>query len=432
MTTVAPGRLPVLGHLLPLVRDPIGYLQSLRAKGEVISVHIGSKAIHQVNSAELIRTVLVTQAHHFHRGEIFVQARRALGDGLATADEPVHMRQRRVVQPAFHHDRLAAYLDVITAVVPAHTARWTPHRVLALDRELAALTVTITAKTLFRTDLGAAAVREVQRSLVPVINGIARRALLPEWLNRVPTPASRRFTAALGRLRSVVDEVIGAYREAGADHGDLLSMLVAAEASDDEVRTQVLHILMAGTDTMATTLSWVFYELAQHPAIEDRVRQELEAVLGLRPVTLPDLARLTYLDRVLTETMRLHTPIWLLLRRTTTSVRLGDATLPAGAEVLVNLPTVHRDPQVFAEPMRFDPDRWLVLPDDLEQRGQFIPFGAGAHKCVGADLSWTAMKATLAIICARWHLALQPGSRVREIPRAFLRPNALPMIPHPR
>jgi cytochrome P450 len=408
--------LPVLGDLLALARDPIGFLQSLRAQGELVAVHIGPRVIHQVNSPELIRKVLVTEAHDFHRGEIFVQARRTLGDGLATADEPVHMRQRRVVQPAFHHDRLPGYLDVITGVVTAASAAWTPHRVMALDRELAGLSVTITAKTLFRTDLGAAAVREVQRSLVPVINGIARRALLPA---RIPMPGNRRFEAALGRLRSVVDEVIGAYREDGADHGDLLSMLVAAETSDPEVRTQVLHILMAGTDTMATTLSWAFHELAGHPAVEDRVCAEIAAGLP-------------YLDRVLTETIRLHTPIWLLLRRTTAPVRLGDTTLPAGAEVLVNLPTLHRDPDLFPDPMRFDPDRWRTLPPDLEQRMRFIPFGAGAHKCIGADLAWTTMKATLAIILARWHLAPRPGFRVREVARAFLRPNALPMIPRPR
>lgn len=405
-----------LGDLVRLARDPIGYLQSLRARGDLAAVHIGPRVIHQVNSPELIRKVLVTEAHDFHRGEIFVQARRVLGDGLATADGSVHMRQRRVVQPAFHHDRLPGYLDVITGVVDSACATWTPGRVMAFDRELAGLTVTITAKTLFRTALGEEAVREVQRSLVPVINGIARRALLPVgFLHRLPTPGNRRLALALNRLRSVVDELIAAYRSDGADHGDLLSMLVAAETSDAEVRTQVLHILMAGTDTMATTLSWAFHELARHPAVEESVLAE------------PDL-----LDRVLTETIRLHTPIWLLLRRTTAPVRLGDHTLPAGAEVLVNLPTLHRDPGLFPDPMRFDPDRWLSMPPELEQRAQFIPFGAGAHKCVGADLAWTAMKATLAITLRHWRLFPEPGFRVREVPRAFLRPNALPMILRPR
>jgi cytochrome P450 len=427
---VAVGRLPVLGHLLPLARDPMGFLQAVRAQGDVVVFHLGPRPVYQVNSAELIREVLVTRAHEFRRGEVFAQARRVLGDGLATADGGVHMRQRRTVQPAFHPDRLAAYLTVICEQIDAAAGSWVPHRRLRLDRELAQLTVAVTAKALFRADLGRAAVHEVRRSLAPVLNGIVRRAAIPvEWLNRLPTPGNRRFAVALGRLRTVVDDLVDAYRRDGTDHGDLLSMLIAAEAGDDEVRTQVLHLLMAGTDTTATTLSWVFYELARHPDVAARVRQELGTVLGGRAVTGPDLAELRYLDRVLTETIRLHTPVWLLVRRAATAVRLGDVTLPPGAQVLINLPTLHRDPDLFPDPLRFDPDRWLRPPSDLEQRARFIPFGAGAHKCVGADFAWAEMKAAVALISTRWRLDLDPHHRVREIPRAFLRPSTLPMIP---
>src|SRR5262249_18451169 len=177
--------------------------------------------------------------------------------------------------------------------------------------------------------------------------------------------------------------------------------------SDAEVRTQVLHLLMAGTDTMATTLSWLFYELARDPALAASVHEP------------------AYLERVLTETLRRHTPIWLLLRRTTGNVRLGDTPLPAGTEVLVNAPTLHRDPVLYPDPMRFDPDRWLDPPADLEQRARFIPFGAGAHKCVGADFAWAAMTTATEVICARWRISLD--GQVREVTRAFLRPSALPV-----
>lgn len=424
---VAAGRLPVLGHLLPLARNPMGFLQAVRAQGDVVAFHLGPRPVYQVNSADLIREVLVTRAHEFRRGEVFAQARRVLGDGLATADGSVHMRQRRTVQPAFHPDRLAPYLTVMCEQIDAVAGSWVPHRRLRLDRELARLTVAVTARALFRADLGRAAVHEVRRSLAPVLNGIVRRAAIPvDWLNRLPTPGNRRFAVALRRLRTVVDEVVDAYRRDGTDHGDLLSMLIAAEAGDGEVRTQVLHLLMAGTDTTATTLSWVFYELARHPAVAARVRQEIDF---RGTPTLPALAGLTCLDRVLTETIRLHTPVWLLVRRAATAVRLGAVTVPPGAEVLINLPTLHRDPDLFPDPLRFDPDRWLLPPNDLEQRSRFIPFGTGAHKCVGADFAWTEMKAAVALISSRWRLDLDPHHRVREVPRAFLRPSALPVIP---
>jgi cytochrome P450 len=167
---VAVGRLPVLGHLLPLARDPMGFLQAVRAQGDVVVFHLGPRPVYQVNSAELIREVLVTRAHEFRRGEVFAQARRVLGDGLATADGGVHMRQRRTVQPAFHPDRIAAYLTVMCEQIDAAAGSWVPRRRLRLDRELAQLTVAVTAKALFRADLGRAAVREVRRSLAPVLN----------------------------------------------------------------------------------------------------------------------------------------------------------------------------------------------------------------------------------------------------------------------
>jgi cytochrome P450 len=413
---VAEGRLPVVGHLLPLARGPLAYLQALRAQGDLVEFRLGPRSIVQVNSPDLIRQVLVIQAARFQRGSVFVQARQVLGDGLATTDDPVHMRQRRMVQPAFHHGRLGGYHAVMREQAAILAGSWVPHRPIPLDRELARLTLTVTAKALFRADLGRDAVREVFRSLRPVLDGITLRSMLPvPWLHRLPTPGNRRFDLALRRLRGVVDEVVAGYRRTGVDHGDLLSRLVAAETSDDAVRTQVLHLLVAGTDTTATTLSWACYEIARHPTVEHRLRTE------------PG----DYLDRVLTEAIRLHTPVWPLLRRAVTAVRLGDTVLPAGTEVLVNLPTLHRDPNLFPDPMRFEPDRWLSSTMDLEQRSRFIPFGTGGHKCVGADFAWTEMKTALTAIYSRWHLELAPGHRVRELLRAFLRPDALPMIPHP-
>jgi cytochrome P450 len=249
-----------------------------------------------------------------------------------------------------------------------------------------------------------------------------------ELFERIPTPANRRFDSALHRMITVVESVISAYRREGVDHGDLLSMMVTHMPDDDEVRAQVLNVLMAGTETTATTLSWVWYELARDPVVRQRVVAEIDDVLAGRPITVDDLPRLEYTDRVITETLRLHTPVWLLTRQTVGAVRLGSTTLGPGAEVMVCLPAVHRDPAVFADPMRFDPDRWLGEPP----RAGFIPFGAGGHKCIGDGFAWAEMLAVVATISQRWRLELASGHRVREVARAFLRPNSLPMIPSAR
>lgn len=427
---VAPKHLPVLGHALSMGRDPIGFLQDLRAHGDIVTFYLGTRPLHQVNSPELIRQVLVTNAHEFSRGKIFAKARQLFGDGLATADEPAHMRQRRVMQPAFHSERIAGYVNVMREQVDGTIGAWIPNEPIMLDREMAGLTLRVTAKSLFRADLGGAAVTEVRRSLGPVLNGLAKRSMMPvEVFERIPTPGNRRFEMALHRLVTVVDNVITAYRTGGVDHGDLLSMLVNQVDDDDEVRAQVMNILMAGTETTATTLSWVFYELARHPEIADRIADETNSVLNGRTVTAADPDRMTYTDRVLTETLRLHTPIWLLMRTATAPVQLGDVTLRPGAEVMVSMPTLHRDPALFPDPMRFDPDRWQDAPE--LPRMSFIPFGAGGHKCIGDKFAWAEMTVAVAALCARWRLRLRPGHQVREVARAFLRPNSLPMIPCP-
>ncbi|MCE7007547.1 cytochrome P450 [Kibdelosporangium philippinense] len=426
--TVAAGRVPGLGHALALARGPMRFIQGLRAQGDVVTFYLGTTPIHQINSPELIRRVLVTDAHRFGRGQIFAKARQLFGDGLATADEPAHMRQRRIMQPAFHRDRMAAYVDIMRSEMREFVDSWRPGHVVRLDREISQLTLAVTAKALFRADLGTAAVSEVCRSLGPILNGVTKRAMVPDVYERIPTPGNRRFDAGLRRLTTIVDEVIKAYRESGTDHGDLLSMLVASEMTDTEVRTQVMNILMAGTDTTAITLSWAFHELAADPAVRHKVFEEVDTVLGGRPVTAADIPRLLYVERVVAETVRMHTPVWLLMRKAISPVTLGDVTLAPGAQVMISMPALHRDPALFTDPLRFDPDRWLdPRASEWPKAGVLVPFGAGRHRCIGEAFALAEMITALVTVCQNWELLPVPGHRVREVARAFLRPNALLM-----
>ncbi|MCK2237467.1 MULTISPECIES: cytochrome P450 [unclassified Crossiella] len=426
---IAPGRVPVLGHLPAMSRDPLQFLQNLRRQGELVAFHLGARPVYLVNAPELIRQVLVTDAAKFHRGKVFRKARQLLGNGLATADNPEHHEQRRIVQPAFHRARITGYAAIMRAEIERITAAWPEGARFRLDEQMAELTLNVTAKSLFHTDFSQAAVAEIHRSLAPVLNGVTSRALLPEFLEHLPTPANRRFDEALLRLTAIVDQAIDDYRASGVDHGDLLSMLVTGEpVPDEEIRAQVLNLLMAGTETTATALSWLGYELAAHPAIADRVRAELTKVLGDRPAGPWDLPELSYVDRVITETLRLHTPVWLLMRTSVEPVRLGGADLPAGTEVLVVPPTLHRDPLLYPDPLRFDPDRWLHPEAKLWRRTRFFPFGGGAHHCVGDNFAWTEMALTVAAVYRRWDLRLAPGARVREVTRAFLKPSSVPVL----
>jgi cytochrome P450 len=429
---VAPGRVPLLGHALAMGRDPMGFIQDLRKQGDVVTFYLGTRPIHQINSPDLIRRVLVTDAHKFSRGRIFAKARQLFGDGLATSDGAVHLRQRRIMQPAFHRMRVNAYVDVMRSEMRQFVDTWRQGQVIRLDLEISRITLAVTAKALFRADLGAAAVTEVCRSMGPILNGVTKRAMLPDLVAGIPTPGNRRFDNALSRLMAIVDEVIKAYRASGADHGDLLSMLVASEMTDAEVRTQVMNILMAGTDTTAIALCWALSAIANDRGVESLVLEEVDAVLGGRPVTAADLPNLTYVDRVVAEAVRGHTPVWLLMRKAVEAVPLGEVTIEPGAQVLISMPALHRDPRLFADPSRFDPDRWLAEEAAEWPKTRYIPFGAGSHRCIGETFALAEMATVVATVYANWRLRPVPGHQVREVARAFLRPNAMPMITHPR
>lgn len=185
---------------------------------------------------------------------------------------------------------------------------------------------------------------------------------------------------------------------------------------------------MAGTETTASVLSWVLYELARHPGIEARVLEELDEVLGGEPVTFDHLTRLPYLNRVITETLRLHHTGWLVTRRTVTETRLGAWTLPPGTELAYCQHALHRDPDLFPDPLAFDPDRH----QDGSPPAAFLPFGAGRHKCIGDRFALTELATALATILPAVRLTLAPGRTVTPVARATVRPRRLLMTVRPR
>lgn len=191
----------------------------------------------------------------------------------------------------------------------------------------------------------------------------------------------------------------------------------------DEAVTMVL----AASETQATTMSWLFYELARRPEIGRRLRAELAGVLDGRTPSFADIPRLPYLRDVLNEALRLHHPIWNMMRRTVRAVDLPGLSLPANAEILISPVTLHRDARLYPRPHEFDPDRWA---DRKPDRTAFIPFSAGSHNCVGDHYALTEMSLTLAAVLPDWRLDLAPGARPREVLSGTLRPDRMPMIPH--
>lgn len=428
---VAPGRLPLIGHTWPLLRAPVAMLQSLRGQGDIVTINLGTRPVYVLNSPDLINRVLVTESDNYAKGRFFNKTRPFVGNGIATSEGDFHMRQRRLMLPAFHRQRLSAYVDTMREQATMMADSWHPGQVIAADQVMYELTSTVTTKALFHSDLGDRAVAEILRWLPVFLKGAMRRAMCPiDLLEKVPTRGNRQFDLARTGLRTIIDEVIATYLADPTDHGDLLSMLVNTrdETTDQGMSHEQLHdelmtILIAGTETTGTALSWLFHELGQRPDVEKQLLAEIDSVLGERPATFDDMPKLEFTRRVVNETLRLHSPIWMSMRRTLTSVELGGVRIPAGSELLYSPVTVHRDPAFYPNPDRFDPGRWASAPD----RGVFLPFGGGRHKCIGDHFALTEMAVVAVTLAARWRLVPSKEHTVRELPSSTLRPDRLPM-----
>jgi cytochrome P450 len=431
---LAPGSLPLLGHIIPLARGGVEYLRALRAQGDVVRIRLGTSDTYVINHPELMNRVLVTQASQFDRGRVFTRSRPFTGNGLGTSDGDFHLRQRRMMMPAFHVSRLPGYADVMLGEATALAQRWTPGQRVALHTEMHGVMCAITTQAMFGGGLSAAAIADVTRHINALINGLIWRVLAPK-LSWVPIPVNRRFDRGAVALRRLVTDYVRAYLADPVDRGDLLSMLVAARDEDtgqpmgiDQLRDEVMSILIGGTETAATTLSWLFYELGRHPELDGRLAGEIASVLRGRGAGFADLPALGFTRQLVNETLRLYGPGWIVMRTANSQVDLGGVSIPAGADIICSLTAMHRDPGYYPGPDRFDPGRWaapgLTAP--------FIPFGSGRHKCIGDRFAMTAVIITVATVAARWRLLPVPGKKVRAAAVGIIRPVNLMMTAQPR
>ncbi|WP_263247581.1 cytochrome P450 [Saccharopolyspora rosea] len=436
----APRRLPVLGHSVPLRRAPLEFLSSLSERGDLVRLRLGGKDIHLACHHELVDRILKDPRTFDWGGPFYEKTQLLMGNSLGNCPYRDHRRQRRLVQPSFRLDRIASYAPVMRRELDAELRSWRPGGVVEVNDALHAVTARVGAKVLLSTDIAGEAIDRILHCLPVVMEGMYQRVVTPwGWLYRLPTPGNRRFEAARVRLREVVDDIIRRYRASGVDHGDLMSGLLQSRdertgdaLTDTEVHDMVMNFLTAATETTATALCWALYLLAEHPDREARLHDETDRLVGDRPLDHDDLPALDYTHRVITEVLRLYPPGWMVTRVVTEETELAGQRLPVGSLVMYSTYALHRNPRLFAEPERFDPDRWLPERARQVPRGAMIPFGAGSRKCIGDTFAMMETVLSLATIAARWRLRLVPGTRVRPEPRALVAMGRLPMVTEPR
>ena len=429
---------------LSIIRRPLDFFDRLkRDYGDLAGFHIGKQPIVLVSNPELIRDVLVTHGRLFVKGRSLERAKILLGEGLLTSEGELHLRQRRLAQPAFHRARIAAYADTMSTYAERRAERWRDGQQVDVLREMAAYTLAVVGRTLFDADIEGEA-PEIGEALTSAIDAF-NLSVLPffELLERLPLPTTLRFRRGRARLDATIYRIIAERRASGEDRGDLLSMLLLAHdtegdgtgMSDRQLRDEAMTLLLAGHETTANLLAWSWYLLSQHPEAEARLHAEVDAVRSER-LGADDLARLPFTRAVLAESMRLYPPAWMLGRRVTVPYRIGEHQLPKDTVLLMGQWIVHRDPRWWPEADQFRPERWMPhgsALDPARPRFAYFPFGAGTRVCIGEQFAWLEGMLALATMARRWRLRLVPGATVKPQAIITLRVRGgLPMTAHAR
>ncbi|NUT46897.1 MAG: cytochrome P450 [Saccharothrix sp.] len=435
---IAPGALPLLGHGLPMLRRAPEFLASLAARGDLVWIRIGPVRAVMVTDADLTHQVLRDDKTFDKGGPFITVVRDIAGDNLVGTPHARHRRQRRLLQPAFHQNRFAEYATTMSAQIAERVGSWREGEVLDVPAQLAMLTTNVLTATMFSDHLTEAELRRSKRDLDVIVDSVLPRMMLAGPLSRLPLPVNRRFERARARIRRTVVEIVDARRAAGVgDRGDLLSALLAARdsestgeqqvLSDDEIANQMMTFHIAGTETVAITLTWALHLVAAHPHVERRLHEEVDAVLTGRTAAHDDLPRLELTTRIVTETLRHRSPVWLLTREVTADTELGGHHLPAGTTVAYSPYLVHHRPDVYSDPERFDPDRWDPARHPAPPRTAFIPFTNGARRCIGDKFAIHECVLALATIARNWRLTHVPGETVRPAASFAMKPHRLRM-----
>lgn len=409
------------GHFRSFRKSPIEFLTRLSKLGDVTTFRVGKVPAFFINHPELLRDLLVTSNHKFVKGRALQRAKSLLGEGLLTNEGENHLRQRRMIQPAFHRERIKSYAATMTEYAAQMADEWRDGEVRDIDREMMRLTLQIVGKTLFSANVADEAdeIGAAMTTLIELFNYL----LLPfsEILEKLPIPHARRFNRAKKTLDAVIYEIINERRKSGERKDDLLSMLLMAQdedggggMSDQQVRDECLTLFLAGHETTANALTWTFYCLSQNPASEIKLHEELNRVLpnGKIP-TVEDLPNLKYTESVLAESMRLFPPAWGTGRLATEDHEIENYTIPKGALVLVSMYVTQRDERFWTDAAAFKPERWETQ-SIKEAGGKFIyfPFGAGVRRCVGEQFAWMEGILLLATLAGRWKLNLMPEQKI--------------------
>jgi cytochrome P450 len=424
-----------MGSAPDVAKRSLEFMREAASYGDVTSWRLGPLRMVQANGPEAVRRVLVEDVDSYYKDDRTKQILGpVLGDGILISDGDLWKRQRKLVQPAFHARRIAAYADVMVSYANRMMSGWTPGQTIDMHQAMTRLTLDVVAKTLFDAEVGddVEIIGEATH-VIQVNSNVKFTSLfsLPDW---VPTEANRRGRKAQAALDTIVRRFIDERRKFGEDRGDLLSMLLLAvddEGSgmdDQQAMAEAMTLFLAGHDTTANTLTWAWYLLDQNPEVRSKLQAEIDTVLAGRDPTFEDLPKLTYTEMVIREVLRMYPAAWVTARKAIVDTTVGDFPIKKGTQIFISPYALHHDPRWFPEPDKFDPERFTEGWEDRIPRYGYIPFGGGPRVCIGNSFALMEARLILAAMAQRWQPSLPPGHVVESAPMVTLQPkDGLPM-----
>ncbi|MEZ4869522.1 MAG: cytochrome P450 [Caldilineaceae bacterium] len=431
-----PGWTQWITNLLPwrVTFDSLGFMLTNAQKyGSFYAIWLGQQPIYVVSDPAVVYEILIERAREFHKADLVKKAVGPFaGNGLFTNEGDFWRRQRKLAQPAFHHKRIAAYGATMVQQTLEMIAGWQDGATLDLAHEMTKLTLGIVNKTLFNVDVRAQAehIGELMTTILAAANDRIN-SYDPIW-GRLFNRKAHQESAAIQELFAIIDQIIAEHRHEGEDTGDLLSMLLAARddegnpMSEQQLRDEVVTLFVAGHETTANALAWSFYLVAQHPDVESKLLAEL-AQLDRQTPSMETLAQLPYSEQVIKEAMRLYPPAGGITRQPIHDIELAGHPIAQGSTITVATYVMQRDPKLYPDPTRFDPERFTPENEAKLPRFAYLPFGGGPRVCIGNSFAMLEARLILTTVLQRVHL-LPPTTAVRAEQLFTLRPKGgLPM-----
>lgn len=387
--------------------------------GDLVKFRAVGREVLQFNHPELIADMLQRNERLHHRNLVMQRSKVILGEGLLTSEEPLHMRQRRLAQPAFHRARIHAYGEVIATATAKTTGAWQDCGEIDAHADMLLLALRIVGQTLFSMDFeenvdSIATAVDAFQSFLPLAF-----LPLPHLLQRLPLASMHRIRKGRQDLDTLIYRAIAERRADPRDRGDLLSMLLASvdaeggadnRMSDQQVRDECLTVLLAGHETTANALSFILWQLAKDEAVQEQLAAEAKRVLNGRLPTADDYAQLPFAEQVVAEGLRLYPPVWVTSRMAAEAYEYRGMEIAKGSFLLAPQIVVHRDPRFWDDPLRFDPGRFRAEAKAARLKLAYFPFGAGSRQCIGEGLAWMEGVLALATMAQGWRFVLPPGA----------------------